>query len=125
MATLSGWFHFRLKILRFDFLQHAFGSDLFRVIGDVQQVLIPNIFHQGDTGKPYQGLFDPIGSIASEEVQPFAHLVDVERDLRTGRGVVRRLSTSGNHKRHQAEHRDDPCVFCHSEGPSSLDLNWR
>lgn len=114
MATLSGRFHFRFKIFGFDFLHHAFGSDFFRVIGDVQQVLIPNILDQGHTGKPYQGLFHPIGSIRSQEVQPFAHPFDMESDFRTGGRVAGRLAAAGDNERQQSERRHEPDFIGHS-----------
>lgn len=68
----------RFKALLSDDRLQFFGIRLLPVERHFDQVLIPFVSHQLHAGKPYQGLFDPIGSIFSHQRQPLAHVLDVE-----------------------------------------------
>ncbi len=81
-----------MKFLFANRFQHIlYGNDI-GVICHIQQIrrfvfkflcgicTVIFIFDQLNALKPFQGLFDPVGSVASVQLEPVAHLVDVERD---------------------------------------------
>ena len=56
-----------------------FHRHLLSVEGNCQQVMVPFVADQLNAGKPYQGLFNPIGSILSHQGQSLTHVSDMER----------------------------------------------
>lgn len=72
-----------------DRLQQLAHFDLPGIIGHTQHIMVPLVFDLFHTLKPYQGFFDPVGSVGSQQVQAFAHAFDEEGDrggtLRRGR----------------------------------------
>ena len=94
---------------------------------DKQQVLhvfgfrisVPLVFDQLDTVKPCQGLFDPVGSGASVQPQPLAHLFDDKRRVLLARRFLlntlfrrRRLATCEK-KRSEARRTNQSCHIDH------------
>lgn len=65
-----------------DLLDQLFHRDLLRVERDSQQIGVPLVIHRLNAWKPYQGFFDPVGSVFSQELQPLAHVFDIEPDCR-------------------------------------------
>ena len=61
-----------------DLLAQLFYRDFLRVKLDSQQIGVPFVIHRLDTRKPYQGFFDPVGSVVSQEIQSRAHVFDME-----------------------------------------------
>ncbi len=48
----------------------------------MELVLLQIDLERRDAGKPFQGFFNPIGSVQSREAQNFRHAVDADRDSR-------------------------------------------
>ena len=92
-TPLAAWQlpEFSLKFLLANRFQHFFYGDDIGVVCNIQQIrrfvckfdcknlAVIFIFDQLNTLKPFQGLFDPVGSVTSVQLEPVAHLPDVER----------------------------------------------
>ena len=73
VGQLPSWPHFRRKTLFIDRRNEFIDTYLARIECDFEQILIPFIFYRRHAFKPYQGLFNPIGSVLSHQVESFPH----------------------------------------------------
>ena len=79
VGVIRLFLHVRFKAFLDDSRVQLFHRHLLSVEGDRQQIMVPFVADQLNAGKPYQGLFDPIGSIFSHQGQSLAHVGDMER----------------------------------------------
>ena len=78
-------FDFGFQSFMGNLLKQLFHGDLLRVVSYSQQIRVPLVLHRLDTLKPYQGFLDPIGSFVSQQIQPRAHVFDMDRHHCDGR----------------------------------------
>ncbi len=93
---------FSLKYLLANRIKHFFRRNRLCVVGDMQQVSVPFVFDQLNTIKPYQGLFDPIGSVGAQQLQLLFHTFHIDCDLDWASGLciyICRRSTAAHDKR--------------------------
>lgn len=82
--------HFRCESVSFDRTAQLFDRHLLRLVSYEQQIEIffrldlsfPLVFHQLDTVKLCQSLFDLVRSVASQDLHGSVHAGHVERDVR-------------------------------------------
>jgi hypothetical protein len=60
--------------------QHLLGIEHFHFVRDAEKVFFQIHLEGRDAWKPCQGFMDPIGSVPSGNVEPLAHILDVQRD---------------------------------------------
>jgi hypothetical protein len=65
---------------------HPLGIDLLRIVDELQPIRIQIDLDTLDTGQPFQGCCDPIGSLQSVQAEPVDHAFDVQRDLAVAGG---------------------------------------
>jgi hypothetical protein len=72
------WSNFCRKPLITHALHQLLHIDLVRIEGDLQQILVPFVLYRRYAFKPYQGLFDLIGSVRSHQMESLSHTLDIK-----------------------------------------------
>src|SRR5688572_25066503 len=71
-----------LKSFLLDDLTNLIDCYFPRIEADFQSVFFPVVGYPLNTLKPYQGFFDPIGSVASQQFQSDGHVFDMKGNIR-------------------------------------------